>query len=316
MMQTPGCKRIGAQVAVDRRIHFKERNFPMTHTVKSGETLSKIAKANKITLAQLLDANPKFKENPNRVRVGDTLNIPDGQPVTDATPPSQPTPSPVPTTPPQPQPAAGRILGKLSEQFETSGRGAGTVSGGQGDPGGVSYGSYQMTSKPGGGTAKRFVSQQDFVFRSNFANLAPGTPQFSAVWKSLAKSNPEEFQNSQHEYVKRTHFDPLVQKIIKEDGLNVLTRSHTLQDVIWSTAVQHGPGSSIPHRALAKVSLGPEDKDFDKSFITAIYNERGRKNANGGLVNFPRASPAVQRGVANRFRDELKKALQMLADEA
>ena len=50
----------------------------MTHTVKTGETLGRIAKANGITLDQLLDANPKFKANPNRVRVGDVLNIPDG----------------------------------------------------------------------------------------------------------------------------------------------------------------------------------------------------------------------------------------------
>lgn len=288
----------------------------MTHTVKSGETLSKIAKANGITLEQLLDANPKFKANPNRVRVGDTLNLPDGQAgTTEPPPPPQPTPSSETPTPPQPQPAASRVLGKLSEQFETGGRGPGTVSGGVGDPGGVSYGSYQMTSKPGGGTVKRFVSQPDFPFKSSFAGLVPGTGPFSAVWKSLASINREEFQSSQHDYIKKTHFDPLVQKIINEDGLNVLTRSHALQDVIWSTAVQHGPGSKSPHRALANVSLRPEDAGFDKSFIIAIYNERGRKNANGGLVNFPRASPAVQRGVANRFRDESKKALQMLAEE-
>jgi hypothetical protein len=288
----------------------------MTHTVKSGETLSKIAKSNKITLAQLLDANPKFKANPNRVRVGDILNIPDGETEPVKPPPPQPPQPPSETPkPPQPQPAAGRILGKLSEQFETGGRGAGTVSGGQGDPGGVSYGSYQMTSKPGGGTAKRFVSAPDFPFRSRFAGLVPGTPSFSAVWKSLASTNREEFQSSQHDYIKKTHFDPLVQKIINEDGLNVLTRSHALQDVVWSTAVQHGPGSKIPHRALANVGLTPGDAGFDKKLIVAIYNERGRKNANGGLVNFSRASAAVQRGVANRFREESKKALQMLAEE-
>jgi LysM repeat protein len=144
----------------------------MTHTVKSGETLSKIAKAHRITLAQLLDANPRFKANPNRVRVGDVLNIPDGQ-----TPPDV-EPSPVEPPPqPQPQPSASRVLGKLSEKFETSGRGPGTVSGGQGDPGGRSYGSYQMTSKPGGGTVKRFVSEPDFPFRDRFANLAPGSTQ-------------------------------------------------------------------------------------------------------------------------------------------
>jgi len=286
----------------------------MTHTVKSGETLSKIAKAHKISLAQLLDANPKFKANPNRVRVGDILNIPDSQaaPVVQP-PPTQPEPQPEPQ--PQPQPAAGRVLGKLSEKYETGGRGPGTVSGGQGDAGGASYGSYQMTSKPGGGTVKRFVSQPGFPFADSFAGLTPGGKDFTAAWKQLASTRREEFQSSQHDYIKKTHFDPLVQKIINDDGLNVLTRSHALQDVIWSTAVQHGPKNNIVHRALAKVSERPEDAGFDKSLISAIYAERGRKDANGVLVHFSRNSAAVQQGVSRRFRDELKDALAMLAEE-
>jgi LysM repeat protein len=286
----------------------------VTHTVKSGETLSKIASAHDITLEQLLDANPRFKANPNRVRVGDVLNLPEsgGPPAEPATPPAPP---PLPQ-PPQPQPPASKSLGKLSEKYETGGRGAGTVSGGQGDPGGVSYGSYQMTSKPGGGTAQRFVSQADFPFRAKFAGLAPGTQQFSAVWKQLATSDGEEFQNAQHDYIKRTHFDPLVAKVLREDGLNVLTRSGALQDVIWSTSVQHGPGSNVPHLALATLKgLSPEDPDFDRRFITAIYAERGRKRPDGVLAHFTRASPAVQKGVANRFNNELKDALAMLDKE-
>jgi LysM repeat protein len=282
----------------------------MIHTVKSGETLAKIAKDNNITLKQLLDANPKFKPNPNLIRVGDVLNIPGGE----AAPVAEPAP-PEPQPQPQPQPSAGRVLGKLSEKFETSGRGPGTVSGGQGDPGGRSYGSYQMTSKPNGGTVKRFVSQPDFPFRDRFANLAPGGNEFTAVWKEIATSRRDEFQSSQHDFIKKTHFDPLVQKIINDDELNVLTRSHTLQDVIWSTAVQHGAASGIPHRALGTVGLRPEDADFDEKLITAIYKERGRKKADGGLVHFPRASAAVQKGVADRFKNELKDALKMLADE-
>ena len=43
------------------------------------------------------------------------------------------------------------MLGSLSSKYETGGRGPGTVSSGVGDAGGVSYGSYQMTSKPAGG---------------------------------------------------------------------------------------------------------------------------------------------------------------------
>lgn len=106
----------------------------MTHIVKPGESLSKIAKANGITLAHLLDANPQFKAHPDDMQAGDELIIPGEELAA--------------TLQPQPQPLpADRILGELSEKFETGGRGAGTVSGGQGDPGGASYGSYQMSSK-------------------------------------------------------------------------------------------------------------------------------------------------------------------------
>ena len=304
----------------------------MTHTVKSGETLSKIAKSNGITLAQLLDANPKFKANPNRVRIGDVLNIPNGGAGASApTPPAPaptPTPAPVvtqpdpatpvetqPPIPPQPQPAPAQVLGKLSERYETGGRGPGVVSTGAGDAGGASYGSYQMTSKPGGGTVKRFVSQPDFPFRATFAGLVPGTAQFTAAWKQLALSNRDEFQASQHDYIKKTHFDPLVKKIIDDNGVNVLTCSHALQDVIWSTAVQHGPGTNVPGVALRNIKTRPGAPSFDSDFIKAIYGERGRKNPNGSLARFGRNSPKVQQGVAQRFRDEQRDALAMLAQE-
>jgi LysM repeat protein len=281
-----------------------------THTVKSGENLLKIAKIHKITLAKLLDANPRFKDDPNTVRAGDILNIPDGA---DA---STPEPPPgVPPTPLQPQPSADTVLGKLSEQFETGGRGPGTVSTGVGDSGGVSYGSYQLTSEPNGGNVKTFVMRADFPFRDQFVGLTPGKPEFTKAWKDLAKSNGEEFQRVQHDYIKETHFDPLVSKILEEDGLNVLTRSAALQDVVWSTAVQHGPANRIAHRALAKVNAEPDDADFDRKIIVAIYDERGRTKADGTLFYFQKNKPNVQQGVANRFKKEVKLALAMLDGE-
>jgi LysM repeat protein len=285
----------------------------MPYTVKSGDTLSKIARRNGVTLAKLLDANPKFKPNPDKLRVGDVLNLP-GEAVAATKPKPQPTLTA--TRLPQPQPSATRELGGLSAKYETSGRGPGTVSTGKGDKGGVSYGSYQMTSRPGGGTVGKFVSQEDFEFADEFDGLVPGSDEFSDAWEALAESNPDEFQAAQHEYIKRTHFDPLVRKLVADDGLNVLTRSRALQDVIWSTAVQHGGATSIPSKALAKVNLAPEDGGFDHAFITAIYQERGRKRADGALMYFSKNSTAVQAGVAKRFRSELKDALQMLADEA
>ncbi len=54
------------------------------------------------------------------------------------------------------------------------------------------------------------------------------------------------------------------------------------------------------------------DSDFDRRLIKAIYKERGRKNNDGNLVYFSRNSKAVQKGVANRFINEEKDALNML----
>ena len=281
----------------------------MTHIVKSGDTLSKIAQANGLTLAQLLDANPQFKANPNSLKVGDKVELPGNDP--------QPQPQPQPIQPPEPAPQpspASSELGKLSAKFETGNRGAGTVSTGAGDKGGVSYGSYQMSSKLG--VAGRFVAQLDASFRNEFGSLNPGSAEFTAVWKRLAATQPKEFQERQHAFIKKTHFDPLVTKIKNEDGVDVTTRSHALQDVIWSTAVQHGGASSIPHVAHATLGINTDNPEFDKRFIVAIYGERGRKRADGNLAHFSGNRPDVQQGVANRFKSEQSDALKMLAAEA
>lgn len=45
------------------------------YTVKSGDTLSKIAARYKVTVDQILEANPKIT-NPNRIQPGDKITIP------------------------------------------------------------------------------------------------------------------------------------------------------------------------------------------------------------------------------------------------
>ena len=281
----------------------------MPHIVKRGETLAKIAKANGLSLGQLLEANPKFKAHPNQLQVGDTLLIPGEKPT--PVPPVGPAPLP------QPPPVVGdRALGLLSEKFETGGKGPGTVSTGIGDKGGVSYGSYQMTSKPRGGRVREFIRQADFPFQAQFAGLNPGSPAFTTVWKNLAATRREEFQELQHAFIKRTHFDLLVNKIRIAHALDVTTRSHALQDVIWSASVQHGPGTSLVSVALKALEgvtlIGLE---FDEKLIRAIYAERGRKDTNGILVHFSGNSLKVQKGVANRYRQEEQDALTLLKQE-
>jgi hypothetical protein len=83
-------------------------------------------------------------------------------------------------------------LGSLSAKYESGTRGPGTVNKytklGKGDPGGPSYGTYQIAT--GTGTMKNFMKwmgghHQDMS--SRFKGLAPGTESFDRAWKKLAK---------------------------------------------------------------------------------------------------------------------------------
>ncbi|HSK64519.1 MAG TPA: LysM peptidoglycan-binding domain-containing protein [Pyrinomonadaceae bacterium] len=307
----------------------------MTYTVKAGDTLSMIASRNGLTLAQLLQANPQISD-PNKVQAGAVLTLPNSSSSNESTRPLPPNPVELAVTPdplitstdntrplpsnPVPAVSAGVLgealaeaLGTLSAKYETGGRGPGTVSTGAGDPGGVSYGSYQMATKMG--TVARFVGQPGFKWAKDFQGLAPGTAQFTAVWKRIAAEQTAKFQNAQHSYIKQTHYDFLAAKVLSEDAVDVNTRSRALQDVIWSTAVQHGGATPIVHRAIASLTCDCSDPAYDKQLICAIYAERGRKKPEGNLAYFSKSAPGVQAGVSKRFKNEEQDALAMLARE-
>ena len=298
----------------------------MTYTVKAGDTLSKIASRNGLTLAQLLQANPQISD-PNRINVGDVVNLPNGSDANEATQPLPANPvSASSTDNTQPLPsnpvaaASGSLgtaladeLGCLSAKYETGGRGPGVVSTGVGDPGGVSYGSYQMASKMG--VPQRFVCQPGFAWAKDFQNLTAGSAGFTACWKRIAAAQTDDFQRAQHAFIKQSHYDPLAAKVLAENKLDVNTRSFAVQNVIWSTAVQHGGATPIVGRAIANLSCTTSDPTYDKQLICAIYAERGRKKPDGSLAYFSKSSPSVQAGVAKRFRNEQADALAMLPKE-
>jgi LysM repeat protein len=270
-------------------------------TVKSGDTLGGIAARLGVTLKALADANGIT--DVNKIRVGQVLTVPG------AAPPPAPPPAPVPAPGPAPAgpaagPASSHPLGKLSEKFESGGRGPGTVSGGVGDAGGVSYGTYQLASKLK--RPEQFLASEGARWAAEFKGAASGTPAFSATWKAIAARDGPAFNDAQHAYIKRTHYDVQIARVLAATGVDLDRRCDAVRDAVWSTAVQHGPTCNIVVRAM---NGGDPD---DPTLLKAIYAERGKKNANGSLANFSKCSPAVQKGVENRFKSELKDALAML----
>jgi hypothetical protein len=183
------------------------------------------------------------------------------------------------------------------------------VSTGVGDPGGMSYGTYQLSSKAG--RADAFVKK---YYPTEFQGLKAGTDEFTKKWKSLAASDPAALRKNEHTYIKETHYDPQIKKLQKDLGLDVAKRSAVLRDVVWSVAVQHGPNTDVIVQAGKSLLTGGKTlADIsDEMLIRAVYDERSRKTADGKLARFPGVSDRWIPALTKRFENELKDALEML----
>lgn len=207
------------------------------------------------------------------------------------------------------------LRGKLSEQYETSGRGPAVVSSGKGDPGGVSYGSYQFSSKRG--VVNEFLRANGSKWLDNFVNLDPTIPngEFAKNWKQIAKQEPKAFFLAQHTYVERNYYDTKAKLISKKTGLDINVHSRAVQDTVWSTAVQQGQFSSAVVNAVKTLNgVDRSSPDFDERLINAIYDERSKLDKNGNLVYFKSSKLDVQAGIKLRYVNERRDALEMLRD--
>ncbi|WP_157692922.1 WXG100 family type VII secretion target [Pedococcus dokdonensis] len=199
-------------------------------------------------------------------------------------------------------------LGSLSRRYESSGN-PGTVSTGRGDNGGVSYGTYQLSSRTG--SASEFVTwlrREHPEYAERLGDARPGSAAFSRAWRETAAADATEFGQIQHEYIQYSHYEP--QRVAVEralPGLNLEGRDPVVRDVLWSTAVQHrGATDDIFTRAVAGRDVSTLS---DADLVRAVYAERGRDD---GMAYFRSSSPAVRRGVVNRFGHEQADALARL----
>jgi len=160
------------------------------------------------------------------------------------------------------------------------GKAAGVVSSGAKDRGGVSYGAYQLASSGASGRqVQAFLkSPEGARWADRFKGLDPTQPggAFAQEWKRIAANEPEEFFQAQHDYIKRTHYDPVAQKVQHATSLDINQRSRALQNVVWSISVQHGEAASLVTRAVQQV--GPQgnlsNAAYDRKLINQLYAVR------------------------------------------
>lgn len=189
-------------------------------------------------------------------------------------------------------------LGSLSEKYESGGD-PGAI--GYDSTGGYSYGAYQLAHN----NAKRFVESSSYA--QEFEGIAFNSQAFQNKWKEIAQRDPQGFKAEQKAYIGQTHYQPQLDKIARETGLNVNRLSPAMQDVIWSTAVQHGANTDIIVNALKQLGRNATEEQV----INKIYDLRW-----SGGQQFRSSTQQVKNSVKKRFDSERQLALSKLRNTA
>lgn len=133
-------------------------------------------------------------------------------------------------------------LGYLSEKYE--GAGPDTISTGEGDSGGVSYGTYQLATNTGSVVAfvNWLLNRHDYGkgYGEYLQPYEPGTAEFSEAWRHLAKTDRDGFATLQDEYAKPQYYEAAANMLRSRD-IEPDNWPEALQMSLFANAVQHGP---------------------------------------------------------------------------
>ncbi|MDR0339811.1 MAG: hypothetical protein LBH65_06000, partial [Desulfovibrio sp.] len=154
---------------------------------------------------------------------------------------------------------ADKGLGALAAKFESGEEGIAAI--GYDRKGGTSYGKYQIASRPG--TMSSFISYlqenaPDIATRltsAGPANTGGRSGKMPQEWRKIASEQPDRFEQLQSDFIRTSHFEPAMQAINAVTGVAFERMPSALQEVLFSTAVQHGPAGAtrIISQALRRV---------------------------------------------------------------
>lgn len=210
---------------------------------------------------------------------------------------------------------ASRALGWLAAQFESGTKGIASI--GYDRHGGTSYGKYQISSRAGSMDAFiRFLDRAAPEYAKRLSAAGPANTGGKAgamprEWKKIASENPDGFEALQNRFVRDNNFLPALRKLTRNSSFDRDDMTGVVGEVLWSTAVQHGPtgAARIFRQALGKLGgeNGFSDPEFQGDLIRTVYDLRSKQ--------FGSSSTSVRSAVQNRLGREMELALSLIGSD-
>lgn len=202
------------------------------------------------------------------------------------------------------------MLGELSAKYESNGDMA-TISTGEGDKGGRSYGCYQFSSTMG--VVDSFVQYLGENYPEYYERLSKyevGTNEFDAAWLYLALNEHDGFFEAAHNYTKSVYYDAASRNLLEKLNINLEEHSNALKNVVWSAAVQFSAGWIVElFEDAAKLAGKYVEEMLDSDWIYWTYAVRLTD------LSWSSGSPSLRPGLFNRWNRERDEALEMLEKE-
>lgn len=187
-------------------------------------------------------------------------------------------------------------IGYISQKYESSGKWVDTISSGENDPGGVSYGAHQLASKTG--TMEQYLqSKEAESYSKSFRGMKPGTHNFNKKYREIATRDPVWFAKSQKEFITRTHYVPVL-KYATEQGWS--TNDPKIKEVLYSIGVQHAWA-----KIIVKNAGKPDGKTVEQQ-VRMLF--KARKEYVGALSKIP---ASTKKSLLNRYEAEMKDVLEI-----
>ena len=212
-------------------------------------------------------------------------------------------------------------VGSLAAKFESGSEGIAAI--GYDRKGGTSYGKYQISSRAG--TMGAFINYLDEkapelakrLRAAGPANTGARSGKMPNEWKKIAAEDPARFEKLQGDFIRTSHFEPAMQSIAQSTGLGFNDMPAALQEVLFSTAVQHGPFGAVRIFNQALNNVGVNKLQATGKNVTESFKRAGRQLIKQVYAlragQFMSSTAGVRAAVRNRLSQEMNEALQMLA---